>query len=87
MQKIMIADDDARMRQVLGQVVTGRASTLVEASDGGEATALSATERPVWVLIDSIDPKQQANPLKAPIRHPQTRNTTIERETSYAEEH
>ena len=62
MQKILIAGDDARMRQVLRQVVTGRASTLVEASDGGEATALSTTERPDWVLVDSTDAKQQANP-------------------------
>jgi CheY-like chemotaxis protein len=87
MQKILIVDDDARIRQVLRQGVTGLASTLVEASDGGEATALSATERPAWVLIDSTDPKQQANPLKAPTRKSQTRNTTIERQTSYAKEH
>ena len=87
MHKILMADDGARMRQGLRHVVTGLASTLVEASDGGEATALSATEPPDGVLIHSTDPKQQANPLKAPTRNSQTRNATIERQTSYAKNH
>jgi len=92
MHKILMADDGARMRQGLRHVVTGLASTLVEASDGGEATALSATEPPDGVLIHSTDPKQQANPLKAPtrnspIKNSETRNATIERQTSYAKNH
>ena len=86
MQKILMEDDDARMRLGLRHVVTGLASTLVEASDGGEATALSATEPPDGVLIHSTDPKQQANPLQVPTKNSQTRNTTIEWQTSYAKE-
>ncbi len=82
MQKILIADDHARMRQELRQGVIGLASTLFEISEGGEATALYATERPDCVLIDSTDQKQQINPLKA-----QTRNTTMERQTNYAKDH
>ena len=40
MKKILIADNDAGMRQVRRQVVRGLDSTRFEASDGGEATAL-----------------------------------------------
>ena len=52
MSKILIADDDARMRQMLRQIVAGQASAVDEASDGGEAIAVCATERPDWVLMD-----------------------------------
>ena len=52
MHKILIADDDPRMRQMLQQVVAGLASTVYEASDGGEAIAVCASERPDWVVMD-----------------------------------
>jgi CheY-like chemotaxis protein len=35
--KILIADDDARMRQVLKQIVAALASAVYEARDGREA--------------------------------------------------
>ncbi len=50
--KIVIADDDARMRQVLRQIVASLAGAVFEAVDGGEAIAVCATERPDWVLMD-----------------------------------
>ena len=52
MAKIVIADDDARMRQMLRQIVCSLASAVFEAADGGEAVALCAVERPDWVLMD-----------------------------------
>ncbi len=52
MHKILIADDDARMRQIIRQTVAGLASAVYEAGDGGAAIALCATERPDWVLMD-----------------------------------
>lgn len=52
MLKMLIADDDARMRQMLRQVVASLASTVHEAGDGGEAIAVCAAERPDWVLMD-----------------------------------
>jgi len=52
MVKILIADDDARIRQMLRQTVASLAGTVSEASDGGEAIAICATERPDWVLMD-----------------------------------
>ena len=50
--KILIADDDARMRQLVKQIVAGLATELYEAADGTEAIAICATERPDWVLMD-----------------------------------
>ncbi len=50
--KILIADDDARMRQMVKQVVAGLASEVYEAGDGGEAIAVCAAQRPDWVLMD-----------------------------------
>lgn len=50
--KILIADDDARMRQMVKQVVAGLASEVYEASDGGEAIAVCTAQRPDWVLMD-----------------------------------
>ncbi len=52
MQKILIVDDDARMRRILKQTVAGVAQEVYEAADGGEAIAVCAKERPDWVLMD-----------------------------------
>lgn len=52
MPKILIADDDARIRAVLRQAVAGVASSVSEACDGGEAMALCAQDRPDWVIVD-----------------------------------
>jgi CheY-like chemotaxis protein len=50
--KLLIADDDARMRQMVKQIVAGLATELYEAADGGEAVAVCAARRPDWVLMD-----------------------------------
>ena len=50
--KILIADDDARMRQMVKQIVAGLATELHEAADGGEAIAICAAQQPDWVLMD-----------------------------------
>ena len=52
MPKILIADDDARMRQLLRQIVAGVANSVCEAADGGEAIAVCAAERRDWLLMD-----------------------------------
>lgn len=75
MLKILIADDDPRMRQMVRQVVTHLASAVCEAGDGGEAIAVCATERPDWVLMDlrmkPIDGLRATAAIKA--RFPETR--------------
>jgi CheY-like chemotaxis protein len=50
--KILIADDNPRMREVIMQTVADLATEFLEADDGGEAVALCAAERPDWVLMD-----------------------------------
>jgi NarL family two-component system response regulator YdfI len=52
MKKILIADDDARMRDMVKQVVADLASSVYEAADGAEAVSVCAAERPDWVLMD-----------------------------------
>jgi DNA-binding NarL/FixJ family response regulator len=50
--KVLIADDDARVRLVLRQIVAKGASSIYEARDGEEAVAVCAAERPDWVIMD-----------------------------------
>ncbi len=50
--KVLIADDDARMRQMLRQTVAGVATDFCEADDGDAAVAAYAAQRPDWVLMD-----------------------------------
>jgi DNA-binding NarL/FixJ family response regulator len=73
--KFLIADDDARMRQILRQVVTHLATAVYEAGDGGESIAVCAAERPDWVLMDMrmkpIDGLRATAAIKA--RFPETR--------------
>ncbi len=75
MQKILIADDDARMRQMLRQVMAGLANSVCEAADGAEAVAVCAAERPEWVLMDlrmrPVDGLHATAEIKA--RFPETR--------------
>ncbi len=52
MQKILIVDDDARMRRAIKEILAGLAGKVSEAGDGGEAIAICAAERPDWVLMD-----------------------------------
>jgi CheY-like chemotaxis protein len=52
MHKILITDDDPRMRRMMRQFVEDLASEVLEAGDGAEAMALYATQRPDWVLMD-----------------------------------
>jgi CheY-like chemotaxis protein len=75
MLKILIADDDARMRQMVKETVAGLASEIYEASDGDEAIAICAAQRPDWVLMDlrmkPVDGLRATAIIKA--RFPETR--------------
>jgi|WetSurMetagenome_2_1015567.scaffolds.fasta_scaffold620912_2 two-component system, NarL family, nitrate/nitrite response regulator NarL len=73
--KILIADDNARMRQMVKQAVAALASEVCEASDGGEAIAVCTAQRPDWVLMDlrmkPMDGLRATAEIKT--RFPQTR--------------
>lgn len=75
MSRILIVDDDARLRQMVRQAVAGVASAIYEAADGSEAIARCTTERPDWVLMDlrmkPVDGLRATAAIKA--RFPETR--------------
>ncbi len=50
--QILIADDDARIRRLIRQIIAGLASVIYEAADGAEALNVCAAARPDWVLMD-----------------------------------
>lgn len=50
--KILVADDNARMRRMVRQALAGLTSEVYEAGDGVEAVAVCAALRPDWVLMD-----------------------------------
>lgn len=74
MLKTLIADDDARMRQLVRQIVAGLASAVYEAADGAEAIDVCVAKRPDWVLMDlrmsPVDGLRATAEIKA--RLPQT---------------
>ena len=50
--KVMIVDDNAKMRSLIRTVLAGVACEFVECTDGGEAVALYGKERPDWAVMD-----------------------------------
>ena len=52
MARILIADDEARIRLLLGTLLRGEGHAVVEAVDGDEAAALLASQRPDLAILD-----------------------------------
>lgn len=50
--RIMIADDNAEMRNFLKSILQGAGVEFVECRDGGEAMACFAAQRPEWTVMD-----------------------------------
>lgn len=50
--KLLIADDNEKMRTMLKKLVKGLADEIVECNDGKEAVAMYAKFRPDYVLMD-----------------------------------
>lgn len=50
--KLLIIDDNPRMRRLIRSVVAGVAAQVFECGDGDEAPAAYARHRPDWVLMD-----------------------------------
>ncbi len=51
---VMIADDNARMRQVIRRMLEASAEEIYECCNGMEAVAMYAERRPDWVLMDIV---------------------------------
>lgn len=50
--KLLIAEDNEQMRCLIKCLVSDLAETVCECSDGSEALAAYAKQRPDWVLMD-----------------------------------
>lgn len=55
-ERILIADDDAAMRQMIAQYLASEGYRVLEAGDGPEALDLARRERPDLVLLDWMMP-------------------------------
>jgi CheY-like chemotaxis protein/curved DNA-binding protein CbpA len=56
-KKILIADDDAPLRRVLGKILTDAGYEVLLAEDGQSAVEKAATERPHLVIADGLMPR------------------------------
>lgn len=57
MTKIMLVEDDQKLREIYGIRLTAEGYELVSAGDGEEALALAVTEKPDLVISDVMMPK------------------------------
>lgn len=73
--KLLIADDNAAMRQWICSVVADLADTIFECSNGAEAVAAYAEQHPDWVLMDLMMPVMDGLQATAKIKamEPQAR--------------
>jgi CheY-like chemotaxis protein/phosphoribosyl 1,2-cyclic phosphodiesterase len=55
--RVLLADDDPKVRQVIGDVLRASGAVIEEAGDGEEALAAVARRRPDLVIIDRRMPK------------------------------
>lgn len=56
-KKILVADDDRVMRELLGVLLTRAGYDVIFAQDGAEAVAKASVEKPDLVLMDGLMPK------------------------------
>jgi CheY-like chemotaxis protein len=66
--KILLADDNAAMRQVIRRILHGLVTEVSECGNGAEACALYATQHPDWVLMDVEMPEVNGLTATARIR-------------------
>lgn len=50
--RLLIVDDHAAMRRLIGRIVNDLFSVIVECADGADALAAYERHRPDWVLMD-----------------------------------
>lgn len=50
--KVLVVDDDKRIRKMLVGVISDLASEIIECDDGEQALATYEIHRPDWVLMD-----------------------------------
>jgi CheY-like chemotaxis protein len=55
--KILIVDDDERIRQMIKAIIADTAIIICECSDGAQAVDCYAQHQPDWVLMDIMMPR------------------------------
>ena len=50
--KLLVVDDDARIRRLIKTVVADLAEEIFECNDGAQAQTIFAEHQPEWVLMD-----------------------------------
>jgi len=73
--KILIVDDDQRIRQMVKTILAGDEVIICECSNGAEAYACYAVHQPDWVLMDITLPGMDGLAATRRIRadHPEAR--------------
>jgi CheY-like chemotaxis protein len=56
LMKLLIVDDDERIRRMIKTIVADASSIICECSDGEQACACYAEHQPDWVLMDIMMP-------------------------------
>ncbi len=56
-RRILVADDDRIMREIIGAILIGAGHDVVFAEDGRCAVEMASSEKPDLVLIDGLMPK------------------------------
>jgi len=56
MVKILVADDESNVRELLKSILTGEGYAIIEAADGGSAYATAVSQKPDIILLDLMMP-------------------------------
>jgi DNA-binding response OmpR family regulator len=76
--KILVADDEAPIRELLEQVLTAEGYTVIVATDGKDALQLTLTHKPDLILLDVRMPRLDGITLCKALRiYKETKNTPI----------
>ena len=78
--KILVADDDPHIREIIAQMARRRGHSAIFAADGAEALALALAERPDAITLDLQMPRLDGRDVAARLkRDPMTRLTEAEK--------
>ena len=78
MRKVLVADDDAEILELIGMILGGDGVDILTAHDGLEALGIAREELPDLVLADIMMPRMGGLELTSHLREdPETRDTIV----------
>src|SRR5206468_9878557 len=76
--KILVADDDANIRDIIGQLAKRRGHTVLFAEDGASTVATALADRPDAITVDIQMPRLDGRDVVARLkRDPMTRDVPV----------